>query len=74
MQFSVWNVRSLYSAGLPMTVEKEISKYELDLMGVQEVSWDRGSMEPAGKYTFLHIKVNKNHELVKSFSYIRESY
>jgi hypothetical protein len=29
-----------------MTVEKEISKCKLDLVGVQEVSWDRGT-EPA---------------------------
>jgi hypothetical protein len=34
-----------------MTVASEISKYKLDLVGVQEVRWDRGGTEPAGEYT-----------------------
>jgi hypothetical protein len=36
-------------------VAEEISKYKLDLMGVQEVRWDRGSTEPAG------VKVGREH-------------
>jgi hypothetical protein len=32
-----------------MTVAKEISKYKLDLVEVQEVTWDRGGTEPAGE-------------------------
>jgi hypothetical protein len=31
-----------------MAVAKEISKYKLDLVRVQEVRWDRGGTEPAG--------------------------
>jgi hypothetical protein len=41
----------------------EISKYKLDLMGVQEVRWNRGGTEPAGEYIFLYEKGNGNHEL-----------
>jgi hypothetical protein len=37
MGFGTWNVRSLVRAGSLMTVEKKISKYKLDLVGVQEV-------------------------------------
>jgi hypothetical protein len=44
-----------------MTVVKEISKYKLDLVGVQEVGWDRGGTEPAGEYTFFYGKENENH-------------
>jgi hypothetical protein len=33
-----------------MTVGEEISKYKLDLVGVQEVSWSKGGTEPAGEY------------------------
>jgi hypothetical protein len=33
-----------------MTVSKEISKYKLDLVAVQEVRWDRCHTEPAGEY------------------------
>jgi hypothetical protein len=42
---------------------KEISKYKLDLVGVQEAGWDTGGTEPGGKYTFFYQKGNKNHEL-----------
>jgi hypothetical protein len=31
------NVRNLYRAGSLMTVSRELSKYKLDLVGVQEV-------------------------------------
>jgi hypothetical protein len=33
---------------------KKISKYKLDLVGVQEVRWGRGGTEPAGDYTFFY--------------------
>jgi hypothetical protein len=39
-----------------MKVAKEISKYKLDLMGMQEVSWDRGGTGSAGKCTFFYGK------------------
>jgi exonuclease III len=39
MRFGTWNVKSLYRAGLLRTVAEEISKYKLDLVGVQEVRW-----------------------------------
>jgi hypothetical protein len=50
MRFGSWNVTSLYRAGSLATVAEEISKYKLDLMGV-EVRWDRGGTQPAGEYT-----------------------
>jgi exonuclease III len=50
MTFGTWNVRSLYRAGSLVTVGKEISEYKSDLIGVQEVRWDRGGTEPAGEY------------------------
>jgi hypothetical protein len=51
MRFGTWNVRSMYRAGLLRTVTKNISKYKFHLVGIQEVQWDRGDTEPAGKYT-----------------------
>jgi hypothetical protein len=52
--FFTWNVRSLYRAGSFMTVAKEISKYKLDSMGMQEARWDRGGTEEADECTFLY--------------------
>jgi hypothetical protein len=57
-----------------MTVMKEVSKYNLDLVGVQEVKCDRGGTEPAGDYTFFYGKGNENYELGTGFLYIREYY
>jgi hypothetical protein len=42
MRFGFQNVRSLYRAGSLMTVSREMSKYKLDLVGVQEVRWEGG--------------------------------
>jgi exonuclease III len=61
MRFGTWNVRSLYRASSLKTVVKEISKYESDSMGVQEIRWGRGGTIPAGKYTFFCGKKNENH-------------
>jgi hypothetical protein len=53
MRFGTWNIRSLYLAGSLMTVSRELSKYKLDLVGIQEVRWDRGGTEPASEYKFF---------------------
>jgi exonuclease III len=51
MRFGTWNVRSMYRAGSVRAVAEEISKYKLDLVGVQEVRWGESGTEPAGDYT-----------------------
>jgi hypothetical protein len=63
MIFGTWNVRSLYRVGSLMTVSRELARYKLDLMGVQEVRWEGSGNEPTGDYTFLYGKGNENHEL-----------
>jgi hypothetical protein len=67
MLFGTWNVRSMYRAGSLRAVAEEISKYKLDLVGVQEVRWDRGGTEPAAEYTFFCGKRNENYELGAGF-------
>jgi hypothetical protein len=45
-----------------MTVSRELFKYELDLVGVQEVRWEGSGTEPAGGHTFFYGKGNENHK------------
>jgi exonuclease III len=53
MRFGTWNVRSLYRSGPLKTVARELGKYKLDLVGVQDVRWDKGGTERAEDYTFI---------------------
>jgi hypothetical protein len=53
MRFGTWDVRSLYRSGSFKTVARELGKCKLDLVGVQEVRWDKGGTERAEDYTFL---------------------
>jgi endonuclease/exonuclease/phosphatase family metal-dependent hydrolase len=56
MRLCAGNVRSLNRACSLTRAAKEISKCKLDLLGVQEVRWDRGGTEPAGKYIFFFME------------------
>jgi hypothetical protein len=57
----------MYRAGSLRAIAEVISKYKLDLVGVQEVSWDVGGTEPAGEYRFFYGNGNENHEFGTGF-------
>jgi exonuclease III len=67
MRFGTWNVRSLYRSGPLKTVSRELTKYKLDLVGVQEVRWDKGGTDPVGDFTFFYGNGNSDHHLGTSF-------
>jgi exonuclease III len=56
-----WNVRSLYRAGLLTAAARELARYKLDLLGVQEVRWDKEGTVRAGDYNFHYGKGNENY-------------
>jgi hypothetical protein len=39
-------------SGLLMTVARELVRYKLDLVGVQQVRWDKGGRARAGDFIF----------------------
>jgi hypothetical protein len=61
VRFGLWNIRCLYKAGSLITVSRELARYKLDLVGVQEVRWEGGGIKPAGEYTFFYGNGNENH-------------
>ena len=53
MRFGTWDVRSLYRSGSLTSVARELARYTVDLVGVQEVRRDKGGSVRAGDYVFL---------------------
>jgi exonuclease III len=67
MRFCTWNLRSLYRIGALTTVARELGKYKLDLVGVQEVRWEKGGTERAEVYNFFYGEGNGDHQLGTGF-------
>jgi hypothetical protein len=63
MRFGTWNVRNLYRAGSLTSAARELARYKLDLVGVQEVRWGNGGTVRAGDYNYSYGKGNENHKL-----------
>jgi hypothetical protein len=74
MWCGTWNGRSLYRLGSLKTIARELRKYKLDLVGVQDVRWDKGRTERAEDYTFFYVAVNEDRQFGTSSLYTRESY
>jgi hypothetical protein len=48
IRFGMWNVRNLCRAGSLAATARVIARYKLDLVGVQEVRWDKVGIVRAG--------------------------
>jgi len=46
---------------------RELARYKLDLVGVQEVRWDKGGTVSAGDSTFFYGKRKENQQLGTGF-------
>ena len=56
MKIGTWNVRSFYRAGSFKAAARELGRYLLDVVGVQEVRWDKGGSVTPGDYDFFYGK------------------
>jgi len=52
-RFGTQYVRSLYRVGTLTAAARELARYKLDLVGVQEVRWEKGGTVRAGDYNFF---------------------
>jgi hypothetical protein len=53
MKFVTWNFRILFRAGSLKEAARELARYKLDLVGVQEVGWNKEGTVRTGSYNFL---------------------
>jgi hypothetical protein len=72
MIFGTWNVMSLYKEVSLAAAARELARYTLNLVGVQEVRWDTMCKVKAGDYNFFYEKGNGNHHLGEGFLYTTE--
>jgi len=70
MIFGAWNVRSLCRSGSLTAAARKLAKCKLDVVGEQEVRWDKGDTERAGVYIFFMEK--ENHHRNGIFLYTKE--
>jgi exonuclease III len=54
MRFGTWNIRSFYRSDSLKTAVGELGKCKLDVVGVQEVRWEKGGTEQAEDYTVFY--------------------
>jgi exonuclease III len=73
MRFGTWNVRSFCRSGSLKMVARELRKYKLDLVGVQEVRWETGGTERAEDYTYFYGAKNEDHQIGTGFFHTQDN-
>ena len=72
VRFGTWNVSSLYRLGSFTSASRKLARYKLDLVGAQEVRWDKGGMVREGAYIFFMVKEKKIVNWENNFWYTTE--
>ena len=60
MRFGMWNVMNLYRSVTLTAAARELARYKLDLVGVQEVRWNRRVSVRAGIIIFCMEEERKS--------------
>jgi len=53
VRFGTWNIRILYRSGFLTAAARKLARCKSNLVGLQEVRWDKGDMVRAGDYNFF---------------------
>jgi hypothetical protein len=72
MRFGTWHVRRLYRACSFTAATRELARYKLDLVGLQEDRWDKASSVRTGGYEFFFGNDTKIFRSEKDFLYTTE--
>lgn len=63
MRFGTWNIRTLYKPGSLQCVLKEINRYNVDIVGLQEIRWPgSGNLKSENMTVFFSGKNNGKHD------------
>jgi hypothetical protein len=74
MRLGTCNIQNLYRVGSLIAVSRELSRYRLDLVGMQEVRWRAVAPYQQGNIHFSMEIGMRTMNWVQGFLYIRESY
>jgi hypothetical protein len=72
MRYGTWKVRTLCRASSLTAATRELARCKLDLVGVQEVSWDKRGTVRAGDCNFLPWKRKRKSSMGTRFFYTTE--
>lgn len=68
MFWGTWNIRTLYKTGSALSLTKEIEKYGIKLLDLQEVRWEEAGNAKISQTTIFNGKSEKGHQLGTGFA------